>query len=161
MIKHEFPIYIWPRTCRWPASTWFPFLQQSLTQRYKIHSMFNLKMKWSCKRLRGALTNIQHCIYACALSLPKTPWPIPFPIPLPLEKSLNYLSSFQGQEELWADIFWSFLPISTERTMISWCCFLPFKSCKYWLTPLLILLVILTFYYQLKLLSPSYLWSWV
>lgn len=148
MIKHEFPIYIRPRTCRWPASTWFPFLQQSLTQRYKIDSMFNLKMKWSCKRLVHS-----------ASQRPQGPSLSQFRFPL---KSHWTVSSFQGQEELRADTLWSFLPISTKRTMISWCFLLPFKSCKYWLTPsLLISLVVLTFYYELKLLSPSFLWNWV
>lgn len=149
MIKHEFPIYIRPRTCRWPASTWFPFLQQSLTQRYKIHSMFNLKMKWSCERLVHS-----------ASQRPQGPSLSQFRFPLKSHWTVSVASRAKKSSEL-IPFDQSFLPISTERTMISWCCLLPFKSCKYWLTPLLISLVVLTFYYELKLLSPSFLWNWV
>lgn len=103
MIKHEFPIYIWPRTCRWPASTWFPFLQQSLTQRYKIHSMFNLKMKWSCKRLTGC--TYKHpalYIHVCTLPPkdPKGPSLSQFRFPLKSHWTVSVASRAKKSSEL-------------------------------------------------------------
>lgn len=132
---------------------------------HKIHSTFNLKMKWYCKRLRGALANIQHWYVLLHSASQRPQGSFPFPMSLPLESDRHWTVSAATRAEKSSDLmpFDHSLPsLSTERAMISWCCLLSFKSCKDQLIPSqLISLVVPTFYYQLKLLSPSYLRNWV
>ena len=112
VIKHEFPISIWPTVYRRPVGTWFPFRQQSLTWKNKTQCMSQRKMKSHCKRLRRTLANVQRCIFV--LCFPKIPGSAPFPTSLESHWTVSTAAQCQRNKP-WSVTFRPFPPFCLHK----------------------------------------------